>query len=120
MNHLSPCEREVIITANDAERGVVHVFTESRSTLATRLFKVARAVGADVTPAGEGFAFDLPTRCLSARIPKALSAAQLTQRRQATAASQRARFRAENSGAPSVATPSGVLGVPDPRAGVRP
>jgi hypothetical protein len=102
---LTAAEREVIITASDAEHGVAHVFTESKSALARRLLRVAWAIGASVTRTGAGVEFDLPIRCLSVRVPRELTPAERVQRRRAAAVSQEARNGAESDGAPSVSAP---------------
>ncbi len=105
---LTPAEREVIITANDAGRGVLHVFTESSSALATRLLKVARAVGAVITPTGAGYEFDLPVRCLSVRIPRTSTAAQKAQLATIRARRQKGHFAFEILGATRASAPPAV------------
>lgn len=62
-------EREIVITVCDADRDVVHVFTDSTSALSSKLRRVAASLGAAVTAAGEGVEFDLPLNALSIRTP---------------------------------------------------
>ncbi len=102
---LTTDEREVIITTNDAERGVLHVFTESRSALATRLLKAARAAGAVVTPTGAGIEFDLPVRA---------------QRREVLASHQKAHLGAGIPGAPGLSAPPAARVVSETGGGASP
>ncbi len=122
MNHyrLTTAEREIIVTANDEERGVLHVFTESRSALATRLLNVARAIGAVVTATGAGIEFDLPVRCLSVRVPRQLTEAQRAQRQEVLASRHKPRRGAETPIAHGVLAPPASRVVSEDGIGVLP
>lgn len=66
---LAPNEREVIITRADDEI-VWHVHTDSKRGYGKKLLAIAKVLGVEVTPQGEGFSFDLPPQVISFRKPR--------------------------------------------------
>ncbi len=99
---LTACERECIIGATDDEQHW-RVYVDVPSRFVRRFMAVARAWGVTSRCVGNGAEFELPLRAIRfARPPRALTEAEQAQRRQAAAASQKARNSAGNNGAPLV------------------
>jgi hypothetical protein len=72
---LKPHEREIVLIIADDEQ-LWRVFTDSTRAASTRLKKVARALGMEIAPCGEGVEFKLPRASIRSVGPRPVSPAR--------------------------------------------
>lgn len=95
--NLTRDEREVIIAKTDAEDAWT-IHTDSRSAFSSRVRKVAAALGLTPERQGAGWAFTLPLKALSVRVPRGASETEKARRRAAGVRLQQSRHASRENG----------------------